>query len=124
MTNTPNIDRLVTALKQVDDGEYIAQDGHGITLDGHWEAEPLEGALATHFAAPAPLIEIKRVDPDALFLREGWISGTAEDGTQVELERTFGRTLIFRLTKPDGTRIVETLDVADLLQRWANRVDS
>ncbi len=119
-----NIKRLVGALEQVDDGEYIDIESESyLVLDGTWEAEPLNAALAAAFAPDALTVDPTRVDPDTLFLREGWLSGEAEDGTKVELERTFGSAIILRLSKPDGTQIVETINLSDLLQRWANRVD-
>lgn len=123
MVSKSRVERLVEALKQ-DDFDWIDLDEHDLGLDGRWDRQALEGALATAFPDPPAGVVIQTTveEPGTLFMREGWVSGEAEDGTKVSLEKSFA-TILFRMTKPDGTVILHSLHVGDLLQKWANWAD-
>lgn len=63
------------------------------------------------------------VAKNALFLREGWVSGESADGTKVELERTT-HTLIFTHTTAAGVVRKQIIQAGDLAQAWAAAIDS
>jgi len=67
-------------------------------------------------------IETKRIEPDALHMREGWLTGS--DGeTKFAFDRILGgRTLILTVTLPDGETIKETMDAFDLVTAWVNAI--
>ena len=122
------VNKLVDALGSADgDGVWLDDSGGYLCVDGTWHKEELEDTLELAFAhKPDPedlIVKLRRHDPDALFLREGLVRGEAEDGTVVELEQAF-TTLLFRMTKPDGTVILDSINMGDLLQKWAAKVDS
>lgn len=73
------------------------------------------------------IVEVTRTkhSPDALFFREVWMNGTSDDGTKIELTRTVGGgALVLELERPDGTRVVETIDMIPLVQAWAKAIDN
>lgn len=121
------VERLADVMDEVNiRGDWVELSESRLVLDGAWSREPLEAALAAEFPDQGPptglVIATTEHDPATLFLREVWLSGEAEDGTKVELERSMA-TLIFRMTKPDGTVILHSIHAGDLLQKWANWVE-
>lgn len=117
-----NVERLVDALRQVDDREYVRHEYGDLVLDGTWEDEPLEGALATAFA-PEPVenqiaFTLEPADPQSLFLRTVWATGTTGSGREFEVAQS-GVTLILSLGKFTGDdRIVDKVMIDDLVKAW------
>lgn len=68
-------------------------------------------------------VKTERKPKDALFMSEVWLSGQAEDGTEVSLDRTMGSSIILRIKFPDGEEITEVASMGALMQEWANGVE-
>jgi len=117
-----NTERLADALKQVDDSSYQHIDDFSLVVDGYYEREPLDGAIDTHLV---PLASIsKRQEPDALFLRETWATGTTGDGREFEISRT-GVTLILAIGKFGAAeRETHTITLTDLAPAWLRAVEA
>lgn len=63
-------------------------------------------------------IDTTEHENNALFLRQAIASGTADDGTEVEVSTT-GVALVLQYQKPGEDRIVHTVQITDVLQVWA-----
>lgn len=115
-----NTEALFDALAQIDNGQLVDVDEESIAIDGRFEREPLDGALNTHLV---PLASIsKQQEPDALFLRETWATGTTGDGREFEVSRT-GVTLILAIGKfGTAERETHTITLTDLAPAWLRAV--
>lgn len=67
-------------------------------------------------------IKVDVQDDNALFLRTGIAEGVAEDGTEIEIGLS-GATLVLQHQAPGKERIVHTISLTDLVQRWASSID-
>lgn len=60
-------------------------------------------------------------DAKALFLRETWADGSDSDGNTIEFTRTIGGgALVLQITRPDGDRLVQSINVQELIRAWAD----
>jgi hypothetical protein len=125
MTDKSNVQRLADALRQVDDGEFISDGDDEIILDGRWETEPLEGALATAFAPEGIHFPLKEVEPNRLYLRTVWAKGTTASGREFEVSQS-GVTLILEIGKFEGNdsknRRVFEVPLENLVKAWLHSI--
>lgn len=114
---TTNIERLKDALTKVDDSHYLHLDEYSLQVDGYYEIEPLEGALATAFPSVESIFT-EQPDPHAMYLRTVWASGTTASGREFEVAQSGVNVILTLGNWDDPKRSITEVRLNDLVKAW------